>query len=243
MSADRPVSLVTGGIRGIGLAVVRALRQRGDRVHVVWRSSVELAREEERLGGNEGRVHRADLIEEGAACQVMNEVRKRDGHLDHLVHCVGDYCSGSLAETDEATWRRMLESNLLSAVHAFDSARPLLREMRGTAVFLGCAGVSELRPRRESAAYAAAKTALLVYARSLALEEAPHGVRVNTVSPGLIPHPHAHPDTLDPEHLAKVPLGRPGRAEEVAEVVAWLSSARSSYVVGADLPVSGGWAL
>jgi len=243
VSADRPVSLVTGGIRGIGLAVARALRARGDRVHVVWSSSADLAREADRLAGSAGRVHRADLTEEGSACRVLNEVRKRDGHLDHLVHCVGDYSSGSLAETDEATWRKMLESNLLSAVHAFDCARPLLRESRGTAVFLGCAGVAELRPRRESAAYVAAKTALLVYARSLALEEAPHGVRVNTVSPGLIPHPHAHAETLDPERHARIPLGRAGRAEEVAEAVLWLSSPRSSYVVGADLPVSGGWAL
>ena len=241
MSAPSRVSLVTGGIRGIGLAVARALRERGDRVHVVWRSSVELAREEERCF--EGRLHRADLVEAGSACRVMNEVRKRDGRLDHLVHCVGAYHSGELEGTTSEEWRAVLDSNLSSAVQTFDCARPLLRESRGTAVFLGCAGISGLRPRRARAAYASAKTALLVYARSLALEEAPHGVRVNTVSPGLIPHPHAHPETLDEELQAKIPLGRPGRAEEVAAAVLWLSSARSSYVVGADLPVSGGWAL
>jgi 3-oxoacyl-[acyl-carrier protein] reductase len=241
MGAPRSVSLVTGGVRGLGLAIARALSERGDRVHVGWRSSHDLAADAEvRFPG---RVHRADLTDGAAAQRLVEAVTLRDGRLDHLVHCVGPYASGSLEETGGEVWRSMIEGNLESAVHIFDAARSALRANGGTAVFFACAGIAELRARRHTAAYAAAKSALLVYARSLAVEEAPHGVRINTVSPGLIPHEGAHPETLDLARQAEIPLGRPGRVEEVAEAALWLSSEASSYVVGADLPVSGGWVL
>jgi 3-oxoacyl-[acyl-carrier protein] reductase len=103
--------------------------------------------------------------------------------------------------------------------------------------------LESLRARRETAAYAAAKTALLVYARSLALEEASHGVRVNVVSPGLVPHADASEDTRDPERIARVPLGRATTADEVAGVVSWLCSNESALVTGQNVEVAGGWLL
>src|SRR5438876_445034 len=81
---------------------------------------------------------------------------------------------------------------------------------RGHAVFFGTSGLAGFRARRATAAYAAAKSALFVLVKSWALEEAPHGVTVNLVSPGHVPHAGAHPDTLDEERLRAIPLGRPG---------------------------------
>ena len=236
-----PVALVTGSIRGLGLAVSRALAARGDLTHVVWRGS------QARVPAAEvefpGRVHRADLARGADARRLVSEVLERDGRLDHVVHCVGAYTSGSLEETGFEGWRAMLESNLETALHLADAARDALRASRGTLVFFGCAGLEGLRGRRQAAAYAAAKSALLVFARSLALEEAPHGVRVNMISPGLVPHDDAHEETGDPELLSRVPMGRHGTLEEVAQAALWLSSEHSSYTVGVDLPVSGGWLL
>jgi 3-oxoacyl-[acyl-carrier protein] reductase len=137
----------------------------------------------------------------------------------------------------------MLESNFLSAVGLFDAARPWLRAARGCAVFFGCAGLEGLRARADTALYTAAKTALLVYARSLAREEAPHGVRVNVVSPGIVPHAHAAPDTHDPALHARIPLGRVGRPEDVAAAVRWLASKDAAHVTGQNLDVAGGWLL
>ncbi|MCB9915330.1 MAG: SDR family oxidoreductase [Planctomycetes bacterium] len=240
-AARPPVSLVTGSVRGLGLAVARAFAARGDHTHVVWRGSKLLAAERELEFP--GRTHRADLARAADATRLVDEVLARDARLDHVVHAVGAYASGPLESTGFAVWREMLESNLETALHLVDAVRAPLRAARGTLVLFGCAGLEGLGARREAAAYAGAKSALLVFARSLALEEAPHGVRVNVLSPGLVPHAHAHPETSAPARVANVPLGRAGTAEEVAEAALWLSSPRSSYTLGADLPVSGGWLL
>ena len=79
--------------------------------------------------------------------------------------------------------------------------------------------------------------------KSWALEEAPHGVRVNMVSPGQVPHEHASEDTLDPARWERIPLGRAGEPAEIAEVVAWLCSPRASYVTGSDVQAAGGYLL
>ena len=98
-----------------------------------------------------------------------------------------------------------------------------------------------MRARRKAAAYTAVKTALLVFMRSLALEEAPWGARANMVSPGLVPHADASHDTHElAESLA---LGRPGQAQDLANAVAWLLSDEAQYVTGQNLDVAGGWCL
>lgn len=240
--SDSPaVSLVTGSARGLGLAVARRLAARGDRVHVVWRSEGESARALREAFGE--RAHRADLTEPEQVARLLGTIAEREGRLDCLVHAVGEYVSGPLSGTRPQDLRRMLASNAESAFLLFDVARERLRAARGSAVFFGCSGLAGLRGRRSTAAYAAAKSALLVLVRGWALEEAPHGVRVNMVSPGHVPHEHAHADTLDPERLAAIPLGRAGRPGDVAEAVAWLTSQAASYTTGTDLLVSGGWML
>lgn len=241
--SDRPapVALVTGSARGLGLAVARALARRGDRVHVVWRSSSELAPALEREFA--GRVHQADLVDGAQARALVDRVLARDGRLDHLVHAVGEYVTGPVSQAAARDLSRMLASNVESSFHVFHAARASLRAARGDAVFFGTAGLSGLRARRETALYAAAKSALVVLARSWALEEAPHGVRVNVVSPGVIPHEHAAADTLDPARVARIPLGAPGTPEDIAAAVEYLSSPRAAHVTGAELEVAGGWLL
>ena len=235
------VTLVTGSARGLGLAVARLLARRGDRVHVVWRSSSELAQALE--VEFPGRVHQADLCDAVAARRTVEAVLARDGRLDHLVHAVGEYVSGPLEGAGATDLRRMLASNVESAFHVLEAARTPLRASRGAVVLFGCAGLETLRARRETALYAAAKSALLVLARSWALEEGPHGVRVNLVSPGVVPHEHAAADTLDAERIARIPLGRAGTPADVAMAVEFLLSARAAHVTGVDLAVTGGWLL
>lgn len=235
------VTLVTGSARGLGLAAALALKARGDRVHVVWRSSSALVPALEREFG--ARVHRADLEDAAQARELVDAVLARDGRLDHLVHAVGEYVTGALDEAHASDLERMLASNVTSSFHVFDAVRAHLRRSKGSAVFFGTAGLEGLRARRRTALYAAAKSALVVLARSWALEEARHGVRVNVVSPGIIPHEHAAPDTLDPALAARIPLGGPGRPEDVASAVEFLTSPRAAHVTGVDLEVAGGWLL
>ena len=103
------------------------------------------------------------------------------------------------------------------------------------------AGLAGLRGRREAAAYAAAKSALCVLVRSWALEEAAHGVRVNLLSPGIVPHADAAAETRDPARAERVPLGRAGTPEEIAAAAAFLLGDGASYCTGVDLEVAGGW--
>lgn len=234
------VALVTGSARGLGLASARELAARGFRVHVVWRRSAARAGELERAFP--GRVHQADLAGPDAASALVAGVVARDGRIDALVHAVGEYLSGPLERAAPGDARAMWESNVATSVALFDAARAPLRAARGAAVFFGCAGLEGLRGRRETALYAAAKSALVVLARGWALEEAAHGVRVNVVSPGLIPHEDAAADTLDPARRARVPLGD-GTPADVAAAVAFLCSDQARHVTGADLPVAGGWML
>ena len=235
------IAIVTGGVRGLGLAVARRLAADGDRVHLVYRSSGALAQELE--SEFPGRVHRCDVTKEPEVARFFRDFLQREGRLDVLVHAVGEYRAAPLAETSPDDWRRMLASNLESTVLVFDAAREALRASRGCLLAFGLAGLDSLRARTRTAAYSAAKTAQLVYLRSLAREEAPHGVRINSISPGVIPHEHAADDAADPTVLASIPLGRPGTPEEVAEAARFLCSSDAGYVTGADLPVAGGWGL
>ncbi len=240
-SGSGRVALVTGSARGLGLAVAHELSARGDRVHVVWRSSQE---QEAKLRESFGeRVHRADLLRSEDSAALVAQVLERDGRLDTLVHAVGEFATGSLEATGAETLRHMLASNAESACLVFDAARAALRASKGSAVFFGTTGLGGLRARIRTAAYAAAKSALLVLVRSWAREEAPHGVRVNMVSPGHVPHADAAADTLDPSNWARIPLGRPGQPVEVARAVAYLTSDAASYTTGTDLAVSGGWLI
>lgn len=233
------VSLVTGSARGLGLAVARALARRGDLVHVVWRTAEPHTAELEREFP--GRVHRADLLRADETQALVQAVLARDARLDHVVHAVGEYVTGSLDEAAAADLERMFASNVLTAFHVFNAVRPALRGARGSATFFGTAGLAGARARRETALYAAAKSALLVLVRSWARAEAAHGVRVNQVSPGIVPHAHAAADTH--AYAERVPLGRAGSPEDIAAAVLFLASDAAAHVTGQDLEVAGGWLL
>ena len=232
---------MAGGVRGLGLAVARRLAEDGALVHVTWRGSEQRAAELE--SEFPGRVHRLDLLDPGAVAELLERIVAEDGSLDRVVSTVGDYHAGSLAETGperlEALWR----SNVVTAMNLVDAARPHLRAGGGRLLLFGCAGLAGLRARRECAAYAAAKSALLVLLRSFAVEEAPHGVTANMISPGLVPHDAAHATTLDPELQAAIPAGRPGTLDEVAAAASFLLSDAAAHVTGTDLVLAGGWML
>lgn len=229
--------LVSGAARGLGLAAARRFAQRGDLVHVVWRASAGEQLERE----FPGRAHHADLERESDWRAVVEAVLARDGRLDTLVHAVGEYVCGPTSAASAADLRRMLANNVESAFLGVQAVRAALRASRGSAVFFGCAGLEGLRSRQSTAVYAAAKSALVVLARSWAVEEAAHGVRVNVLSPGFAPHEHASPDTLDRAAWAAIPLGRPAKLDEVTDALEWLCSDAASYVTGVNLDVAGGW--
>lgn len=235
------VALITGGNQGIGLGVARLLHSEGWRVHVTSRQEGKRAELEGLLGP--GGVRIGDVAVPEDAARIVSEVVEAEGRLDAVVHSVGPYLTASLDETTPAMFEAMFQGNLMTAVHVVDAARDALRASAGAYVFFGCSGLERWRARTVTTAYISAKAALLVFMRGLALQEAPHGVRANMISPGFVPHDGAAPDTLSPELQAKIPQGRPAKMSEVAATARWLISEEAGHMIGQNLEVSGGWML
>jgi NAD(P)-dependent dehydrogenase (short-subunit alcohol dehydrogenase family) len=240
-SDGRTVALVTGGVRGIGLACARELARRGHEVWIGWRSSEQRAAALAAEFG--GRLLRADLAVPDAAGALARELEQRVGGLDVWIHTVGDYHSGPLDDVDEAQLQHLWSSNVVSFHTAWRALRPLLRARRGRVLACACPGLAGLRPRRNAAAYAAVKSALAVLVRSLAVEEAARGLSFHLLSPGLVPHDGAHEETLDPRLQQAIPQQRVATLDEVARCAAWLVSGEAQHATGSELVVSGGWML
>ena len=243
-------ALVTGATRGIGRAIAERLAAGGCAVAICARAGAEGARAGEALRERGATVHGAsvDVTEADALERFVAEAGDALGGLDLLVANAGGAAGGALLvdpETDADAWRRTLELNVVHAAVATRAAVPLMRAAGGGAVVF-IASISGLRPQPR-AQYAAAKAAEIHLAVSLGRELGPDGIRVNAVSPGSILFPGGSwerrrtddPGAFEAWVRAEFPLGRLGTAEEVADVVAFLLSARASWISGTNVVVDG----
>ena len=217
------VAAVAGSTRGLGAAVVGELRRQGWRTVSNGRSA----------GPKPGHVHvRADVSTPEGARRLLRAVDRLDG----LVCAPGDFAWTPVEEFDLAAWEAVFTSNLRSAWLLCREALPLLRETRGAVVLFASATTAFTRGNPRAVAYHMAKTALNVFAKSLARAEAPRGVRVNVVAPGVVRGSAVSNAAVE----GQIPAGRLGEPEEIARTVAWLLSPEASYVTGSVVDVGGG---
>ncbi|MBF9070442.1 SDR family oxidoreductase [Streptacidiphilus fuscans] len=233
------VAIVTGGTRGVGAGIARALLQAGAEVLVcARRPPVAPVVDAE---GRRAEYVPVDLRDPAAVTAFFDTVGSRFGRLDLLVNNAGGTPFRLLDDGDAARHARVIELNLLVPLTVSLAARPLLRRSRGSVVMVG--SVSGTRPSPGSAAYGAAKAGLANLAASMAVEWAPE-VRVNTLVLGLVQTELAHLHYGDEEGVAAVgrtvPLGRLAQPDEVGDACVFLASDRAAYVTGATLHVHGG---
>jgi NAD(P)-dependent dehydrogenase (short-subunit alcohol dehydrogenase family) len=236
---DGRVAVVTGGASGIGAATARRFAAEGARVAVIDRDPEGAEAVADEIGG---KAHAIDVRDGDAVEHAVEQIMSTVGRIDVLVNNAGTGDLRPLHTVDDRLWHRLIDVNLTGTFNATRSVVPhMLAGGGGTIV--NNASLSGLFPTRNEAAYSAAKAGVIALTKSGALEYGPE-IRVNCVAPGFVRTPLTAvwdqiPDAFAPIAEA-IPLGRMADADEIAEVILFLASARSSYITGQTLVVDGG---
>ncbi len=241
------IALVTGGTRGLGWATVKRLAAEGCDIGLCSRSADAVQERTSALQRQEIRAHGvvADMTQPAEVERFVEECASALGGVDLLVANVGGSAGAGLLETTRDDWIRTFDLNLFHAVAAVRAAVPHMQQRGGGSVAI-IASISGSKPAPRGQ-YGAAKAAEIFLAGALAWELAPHRIRVNAVSPGSIMFPDGgwerfeanNPDRFTQFQEREFPWGRLGRAEEVADVVAFVLSERANWINGANIPVDG----
>ena len=246
MRLENKVALISGGARGIGAAVAKIFAQEGAKIVIG-----DILEEE-------GRRTASDVTEAGGECffvkldvtsesdweQAAGEAVSRFGRLDILVNNAGISARGNIEETSEAVWTRTMDVNVKGAFLGSKQAIPIMRTGGGGSIINISSGAGIAPQPGTSAAYAASKGAVRIFSKSTAIQYANENIRCNSVHPGPIETDMLRATRPDENNLQtmmdRVPLGRFGRAQEIAYGVLYLASDESSFVTGSELVIDGG---
>jgi len=236
------VALVTGGIRGIGIAICERLMNRGVKVAAGYSSNTDAARQfAEKYADHGVTVHQGNIGHNDDCVRVIGEVLDQHGQLDVLVNNAGITVDKTVRKMTPAEWDHVIHVNLSGA---FYLSRAILQHMldRSYGRIINISSVVGSAGGFGQANYAAAKSGMFGLTMSLALETANKGITVNTVTPGYITTDMtaAVPASAMEKIVARIPVGRLGEPGEVARVVEFLADPESAYITGQVYPVNGG---
>lgn len=238
------VALVTGGSRGIGRACVLALARDGFDVALCYRSDDEAARQLEKEVGELGvRVmsRRTDVADGAAVRSFVEEAEDALGPVDAAVTAAGITRDNPLVLMDDNQWRQVIDTNLDGVYHL---CRAVVFSMmkRRTGAVVNISSVAGVYGHAGQSNYSASKAGIIGFSRSLAKEVGRSGVRVNAVAPGFVDTDMVAQmsEKARKDVTRSIPLRRMGRAEEVADLVAYLVSDKAAYITGSVLQIDGG---
>jgi NAD(P)-dependent dehydrogenase (short-subunit alcohol dehydrogenase family) len=235
--AKAPVALVTGAAHGIGRAIARRLLDDGWRVGAVDLAGEEFKRAYAAYARRTVLIE-GDVAEEQTARDTVNAVTEKFGRLDALVSNAGIMVRKPLRNLSLAEWRKVIDTNLTATFLFARAAEQALRAARGVIVTIASTRALMSEPNTES--YAASKGGLVALAHALAISLGPE-VRVNCVSPGWIVVRDEDEKALRRKDHAQHPVGRVGKPQDIAEIVAWLlDGERSGFITGANFVIDGG---
>lgn len=237
------LALITGGTRGIGLGIARAVLERGGRVAVNGRQSTPEAEAlQSEFGQERLSIELADVSVPERAVQLVESVATRFGRIDMLVHSAGGPAPGKILDLSATDWLQTFAIHVHPVFHLFRTAHPYLAREGGAVLLVS--SVAGLRGCPGSVAYQTVKGALLPLARALAFDHAHEDIRVNVVAPGII-RTRFHEAMTDAakEHNLKnrIPLRREGTIEDVATASLELMS--NPFITGEVLTVDGGMSM
>jgi 3-oxoacyl-[acyl-carrier protein] reductase len=247
---DGAVAVVTGGAGGLGRAIVTDLAANGVRVAVVDidAEAVEVLRSELDRAGHDALVVVGDARDPEVLDELFTGADARWGRLDVLVNVVGGTFNAPFADTTPKGWDALLRTNLMHVLHACSLAIPRMRAGGRGGSIVNVSTIEAHRAAPGFAVYSAAKAGVEQFARTLAVELGPEGIRVNNVAPDVVPTPNMakiegpgaaaamSPDTV----RVGIPMARAGVPSDVSGCVVFLASGLSSYVTGTTLHPDGG---
>ena len=241
---DGMVALVTGGSRGIGLAISRALAEGGARVAVVARGEEGARSAAQSLPGDGHRGFACDVADGKRVAEVVKEVEEALGTVSVLVNNAGITRDNLLLRLKEEDWDAVMDVNLRGAFHMTQAVlRGMMKQRDG--VILNITSVVGLMGNAGQANYAASKAGLVGFTMSVARELASRGIRCNAIAPGYIETDMT--DALDEKQVEalaeRIPLGRLGQPEDVAGVARFLAGPSARYITGQVLTVDGGMVM
>lgn len=243
MTLQGKVAVVTGGSRGIGRAVVTGLAREGAAITLCARDRVLLEKVAAELesSGTQALAVQADVTQASEVEQMVEACVERFGQLDILVNNAGITRDNLLLRMKDEEWDAVLSVNLKGVFHCTRAVlRPMIKQRGGRIINL--TSVVAVMGNPGQANYVAAKAGIIGFTKATAREVASRRITVNAVAPGFIETDMTH--ALDPElqeqMRSQIPLGRFGRPEDVAELVAFLASDRAAYMTGQVIHLNGG---